>query len=277
MRLTIALIALLLIRFGEARADDAAVKDVIAGFGTLFIGVVVEPVPGPGNVARIEGAGRGLTDPAGFKGVEVDLGMALAQKLGVEAAFLSHENSQSLIRSFRAGEFNVAFVRVNEVREEEYLRFGSAYIVLRSTYLVGPGSRIKRLADMDKRGVRVASIETTAAARDAARSLKRATVTNVKTTDEALELLRSRRADAVALSREAAVVSSVKLPGSRVLDGAFSTSHVAIAVSKEASRTALAYLSAFIDEAIVSGSVRRALDKAGMQKSVVPPPRTSPR
>ena len=166
---------------------------------------------------------------------------------------------------------------VDEKRKEQ-VDFGSAYIVLRATYLVPPGSGIKRLADVDKRRVRVASIDKTATARAAARSLKNATVTNVKSVDEALELLKSGQADAIALSREAAIALSAKLPGPRVLDGAFWKSYCAIAVPNRYPLKAamLDYLSAFIDSAIASGSVRRALDKVGMQTSVVAPPGTRP-
>jgi hypothetical protein len=60
-----------------------------------------------------------------------------------------------------------------------------------------------------------------------------------------------------------------------VLDGAYLNSYVAIAVPK-GKPAALAYASAFLDAAIASGSVRRALDKIGMKTSTVPAPGTRP-
>jgi polar amino acid transport system substrate-binding protein len=102
-----------------------------------------------------------------------------------------------------------------------------------------------------------------------------------------LELLTSKQADAAALSREAAAALSAKLPGSRVLDGAFWKSYVAIAepavkgssaivVPATRDPAVLPYLSAFVDEAIASGKIRRSLDNVGMQKSIVPRPGTRP-
>lgn len=282
MRLTIALVALLAMMFvvGEARADDAAMKEALAPLGTLFVGVAVGPTPGPATVA---GDRR-----HGYSGVAVDLGTELAQKLGVEVEFLGYPSSDFMTLLSGAGEWRVAFMAVDAKRKEK-LEFGSAYIVLRATYLVRPGSGIKRLADVDKRRVRVASIDDTATARAAARSLKNATVTNVKSVDESLELLKSGKADAIALSREAAIALSAKLPDSRVLDGAFWKSYVAIAIPNHtgfvvskgdgndpSQNAVLDYLSAFIDSAIASGSVRRALDKVGMQTSVVAQPGTRP-
>jgi polar amino acid transport system substrate-binding protein len=168
----------------------------------------------------------------------------------------------------------VAFLPVDAERKTK-VDFGSAHIVLQSTYLVAPGSAIAVLADVDKPGVRVAGVGGTATARAAQASLKTAPITLVKTAGELLDRLKSGRVDAIALSRESLRGLAARLPGSRVLDEAFLNSYVAVAVPK-GKPAALAYASAFIDAAIGSGSVRRALDRIGMQASTVPPPGTRP-
>jgi hypothetical protein len=50
---------------------------------------------------------------------------------------------------------------------------------------------------------------------------------------------------------------------------------VAVAVPK-GKAAGIAYASAFVDSAISSGSVRRALDKAGLKSSQIPAPGTKP-
>ena len=95
-------------------------------------------------------------------------------------------------------------------------------------------------------------------------------MTNVKTAGELFELLRSGKADAIAQSRESLTQMAAKLPGSRVLPGAYLNSFVAVAVPKN-KPAALAYASAFVEEAKASGMVRRSLDSVGMQSSVVAP------
>ena len=60
-----------------------------------------------------------------------------------------------------------------------------------------------------------------------------------------------------------------------MLDGAYLNSYVAVAVPK-GKPAALAYASSFIDAAIAAGSVRRSLDKIGMQTSTVAPRGTRP-
>jgi polar amino acid transport system substrate-binding protein len=52
-------------------------------------------------------------------------------------------------------------------------------------------------------------------------------------------------------------------------------SYVAVAVPRN-KPAALAYASAFVEEAKASGSVRRALDNIGLKTSVVPPTGVTP-
>ena len=249
---------------GGASADDAAKKE-LAPTGKLRIGIAVASTPGAGNVAR---------EGSGYRGIAVDLGAELAQKLAVPAELVPYANSGALTDAAASGAWDVAFIPVDAERKK-LLDFGSAHIVLQSTYLVPPGSAIQTLADVDKAGVRVVGIENTATARAAARSLKTVTVAHVATPEEMFEMLKSGKADAIIQSRESLTGLSAKLPGSRVLDGGFLNSYVAVAVPK-GKPAALAYASAFVDVAITSGSVRRSMDKIGLQSSVVPPPSTKP-
>jgi polar amino acid transport system substrate-binding protein len=249
-----------------AIADDAAARKELAPTGKLRVGIAVAPTPGAGNVARDAGGG--------YRGVAVDMGEELAAKLGVPAEFVPYPNSGALTDAVASGAWDVAFLPVDAQRKAK-VDFGSAHIVLQSTYLVAPGSPIATLADVDKTGVRVAGVENTATARAAQASLKAVTMMLVKTADELFELLKSGQTDAIALSRESLSQLAAKLPGSRVLDGAYLNSYVAVAVPK-GRPAALAYASAFVDAAIAAGGVRRSLDKIGMQTSTVAPPRTKP-
>ena len=141
--------------------------------------------------------------------------------------------------------------------------------------MVGPGSPIRMLADVDRPGTRVVGVENTASARAAQRYLKNVKVGLVKSTDEGFELLRTEKIDVTGGSRESLVVLAALLPGSRVLDGAYLNSYVAVAVPK-GRPAALAYASAFVEEAKASGLVRRSLDSFGMQSAVIPPAGTMP-
>ena len=65
--------------------------------------------------------------------------------------------------------------------------------------------------------------------------------------------------------------SPAQLPGSRIVDGGFQQTGIAIAVAKGRAGV-LAYVRAFLEDAKASGSVRRALDRAGFRDQPVAPP-----
>ena len=255
--------AVLALATNGAFAADAALLKELAPTGKLRVGIAVAPSPGAGNVA-MDASGQ----PRGVGG---DLGRELAKKLGVAVEWVPYPNSGALTDAVTSGAWDVAFLPVDNERRKK-VDFGPAHIVLQSTFLVPPGSPIQSLAEVDRPGLRVVGVENTATARAAAASLKNVTMSNVKSAAELTELLRGGKADAIALSRESLTQIAAQFPGSRLLPGAFLSSFVAVAVPKD-KPAALAYASAFIEEAKVSGLVRRSLDSVGMQSSVVAPRR----
>jgi len=93
----------------------------------------------------------------------------------------------------------VTFVPIDEERRKR-LDFGPAYFIIESTYLVPAGSDIKSLSEVDRPSIRVIGIADTATIRAAARSLKNAKIAAVKSVSEATEMLRTGKADALALT-----------------------------------------------------------------------------
>jgi polar amino acid transport system substrate-binding protein len=247
---------------GGAAADDGAAKRELTPTGKLRLGIALGPTIGAGNVVMDAASGKP-------RGIAVDLGNELADKLAVPIEYIGYPNSGALTDASAATAWDLAFIPVDEERKKK-VDFGAAHIVLQSTWLVAAASPIATLADVDKPGTRAAAVENTATARAAARSLQNNTLTLVKTAEELFELIRSGKADAVAQSREALTAMAAKLPGARVLDGGYLSSYVAVAVPK-GRPAALAYVTAFVEEAKASGSVRRALDHAGLRSSVVAP------
>jgi len=154
-------------------------------------------------------------------------------------------------------------------------RKGAAHIVGQFTYMVAPHSDIQTMADVDRLGVRVVGTEGTAAVRAAQASLKNVTIFQAKSSAEVFELLRTGKADAMTSSRETLLGLSKKLPGSRVLDGSYLNSYVAIAVPKGRS-AGLAYASAFVEDVKANGMVRRSLDNAGLTTTRVAPAGVNP-
>ena len=243
----------------------------------------------PGNDARRElvptgklrvGIGVGASpsafwttrDPATGKprGVTVSLGQALADKLGVPLELVVYPNSGEVTAAGPKGEWDVAFVP-EDAERRKILDFGPAYYLSTSTYMVKPGSPIKTIAEVDRAGVRVAGIAGTTTARTAIATLKNTKLISYRTVDEIMAQMKAGAVDAIALGRESLAGLAPQLPGARVLDGYFHAAGTAVAVPK-GNRAALAYVTAFIEQAKGDGTVRRALDAAGFKALPVAPP-----
>lgn len=251
--------ALLCLLLAACAAGPA--KDVAPG-GELRVGIGVGPVPSAFWATRDAASG----EP---RGVTVDLAKAMARDLGLPLRLVAYANSGEVTAAGPKGEWDVAFMPVDEVRAR-MVDFGPAYYLTESTYLVAAGSPIRTLAEVDRAGVRVAGVDGTTTARSAQRSLKNNTVKTYRTADELFEAMRGGSADAIALGRESLAGMQAKLPGSRILDGHFQATGTAVAVPK-GRPAALAYASAFVEKAKKDGTVRRALDAAGLRAAVVAP------
>jgi polar amino acid transport system substrate-binding protein len=250
---------------GSASPSDGptpAVLEELAPTGKLRVGVAAAPARSALFVVK-EAHG----EPSG---VTVDLARELAHKLGVPVEFFVASNTGELVDATASGAIDVAFMPVDDERRKK-LDFGPAYFVIESTYLVRPDSGIANLADVDRAGIRIVGIANTATIRAAGRWLKNTTIMAAPSVDEAMDMLRTGAADAFALTHDSLPPLAALLPGSRILDGAFLQAGVAVAVPKNRPN-ALAYASAFMEDAKRSGMVQRAFENAGLKGLAVAPP-----
>jgi polar amino acid transport system substrate-binding protein len=185
-----------------AQAIDPVALAQLAPTGKLRVGVAAGLTPGTGTWrSRPERHGPRASVPISVR--------ALGTRLGMAVEWVTYPNSGALTEAATTGAWDVAFMPVDEQRKQK-LDFGAAHIVLESTWMVGPGSPIRMLADVDRPGTRVVGVENTASARAAQRYLKNVTVGLV-----------TGKVDVTGGSRESLVVLAALLPGSRVLDGAY--------------------------------------------------------
>jgi polar amino acid transport system substrate-binding protein len=246
----------------SAGADDSAAIKELAPTGKLRVAIAVGPAASALWCVR---------DPATGKprGVPVELGTALAQKLKVPVELVEFTASGEIIAATNDNSWDVTFVPVDDERRKA-VDFGAPYHLLQSTYLVAPGSTIGTIEEVNRAGVRIAGVDGTATFRAARRTAPNATPVTVKGPDEGMALMRAGEVDAIALSREAVGGLVDGLPGSRVLDGGFLNSTTAVAVAK-GKPAALVYVTEFIEEAKASGLVQRAFDSMGLKTSQVAP------
>jgi polar amino acid transport system substrate-binding protein len=229
--------------------------------GTLRAGVAFAPSPSPLFVLKDAGGTA--------RGVTVDLANALGQKLGAPVEFFVAPNTGQLTDALETGRIDVSFMPVDEERKKR-IDFGPAYFLVESTYMATAASGITKVGEVDRPGVRVVGIANTTTIRAAERSLKHTTIQAAPSIGDAMALIKDGQADAFALSRDAFPPYVAQVPGARVVEGGFQQTGVAIAVPKGRPQ-ALAYVSAFLEEAKRDGTVRRAFDVAGLTGLEVAP------
>ena len=231
----------------------------LAPNGTLRFGVVAAAVRTEYFVVK-----KSDGEP---EGVPVDLARELAHRLGVPVAFRVASSAAELTELLMGGRLDAAIIPPDQ-HGLERLDFGSYYFVDQNTYMVPGGSRFKTIDDVNRPGARVLAIGGTATSRAAARHIQRSWITQVDSIDEALEMLRTGKGDAFALTHASLAPLLPQVPGSRILDGSINRVGFAFAIPRNRPN-GLFYITSFTEEAKLSGVIRRAFDNAGLQESKV--------
>jgi polar amino acid transport system substrate-binding protein len=243
---------------------DADVRAELLPTGALRVAVPV----GPSISATFA-----TEDPATgeLRGPTIALGAALAGSLDVPVRYVVYPNSGEITTAGANNEWDVTFVPVDAARAE-VIDFGPAYSLFESTFLIRAGLDVETIADLDTPGCRLGAVDNTTTGRAAARTLNRADFQAYASVDELRDQLAGGAIDAVALSRLSLTGLAAGLPGTRILGEAFHSTATAIAVPK-GHALALAFVTAFIEDAKRSGLARRALDEAGLGAARVAPPK----
>jgi polar amino acid transport system substrate-binding protein len=242
----------------SACSSESAMNE-IAPTGKLRVGIVYAPTMSVFFVMK-EGDGA--------RGVTVDLGNALGQRLNLPVEFVMYPNSGEVTDAVESGAVDVGFMPVDEQRRNR-LAVGPDYVRAESTYMVTGTSGAKTVQDVDKAGMRVIGIANTTTIRAAERTLKNTTISPVTSVDDAMAAMKGGTADAFALGRGDLPAYVKQVPGSRITDGHFQQMGIAIAVQKGKPQ-ALAAVTEFMNAAKQDGTVRKALDRAGFSDPVAP-------
>jgi polar amino acid transport system substrate-binding protein len=233
----------------------------LAPTGTLRVALVFAPEKSIFFVIR-DASGKP-------RGVTADLAAALGERLGVPVDCVLVPNSGLATDAVESGAVDVSFMPVDEERRQR-IAFGPNYVLGESTYMVTAALPASTVEEVDRPGARVIGIANTTTIRAATRTLKNTAIAPVASVAEAVALLRAGKADAFALSRDSLPPYVREVPGSRITAGAFQTIGIAIAVQK-GRPSALAAVTAFMNEAKHNGIVRRALDEAGYPDIAIAP------
>ncbi len=204
-----------------------------------------------------------------LKSAWVEIARALAARIGVQLVLLEHPTPPKDIECLKAGACDVIFLPFDD-RAANVGDFSSPYMQFEYTFLTPAGSSIRRFADADRKGVRIAAVRNHASTNTLIPLLKQAELVYAETPDPTFNLLREGRADAMASVRPTLLNYSAQLPGSRVLEDHYGANLNRIVILK-GNPERLAYINEFVEQAKVSGLVQKAIDRAGPRGLTVAP------
>jgi len=240
-----------------ATAPNPEVRQALAPIGKLRVGLIV------GVPAQVM-LGSASDE---MKGVAFDLSKELAKRVRVPLEPVLYKSINALLDGGKSGEWDIAVIGFSAARAKEW-DFTAPHLEIEFGYLVPSGSPISAVGEVDRTGIRIAVADKGQADRLLTPATKAATLMRVPTIPDALELLKSGRADAFAANKPSLFEMSDQLMGLRVIDGRFASDLQAMAMPKGRD-PGIAYARKFVDEAKSAGLVKAAIERAGMRGAVV--------
>jgi polar amino acid transport system substrate-binding protein len=233
-----------------ADLDDARAE--LTDPSTLRVGINL------GNILLVTGE-----NAAGApEGVAPELAAEAARRLGVVVSYRTYPMPGELADALERDEWDIGLIAV-EPKRAETIAFCDPYVEIEGSYLVPPDSPLKTIAEVDRPGVRIAVANRAAYDLYLSRTLKHAELCRATGLGGAFGLFVDEKLDALAGLKPALLENAGKLPGSRVLEGNFST--VGQAIGTKPQNTALkAFLDAFTADVKASGLVAALIDKHGV-------------
>jgi polar amino acid transport system substrate-binding protein len=204
------------------------------------------------------------------EGVAPDMARAIAQRLGVPAAYVTFPRPGELADAAGQGVWDVALIAAEPARAQT-IAFSPAYAEIEATYLVPAGSPLGTIEEVDRPGVRIAIAARSAYDLWLSRHLRHAELVRTASLDASYDLFVADRLDALAGLRPRLMQDVEKVPGARILDGKFTAVHHAVGTAK-ANQAGAAFLRDFVEDAKASGLVARLIERHRVRGLSVAPP-----
>lgn len=203
-------------------------------------------------------------------GVAPDLAREIAQSLGVPVKYVAFKTPGELADQAGNDVWDIGLIGAEPQRAEK-ITFTAAYVEIEATYMVPPGSPITSIADVDRKGVRIAVSARSAYGLWLENNIRNATLVPVSGLDAAFNKFMEDKLDVLAGLRPGLLKDVEKAPGHKILDGKFSAVQQAVGTGKPNTAGA-AHLSAFVEQAKKSGLVASLIERHKVKGLSVAPP-----
>lgn len=203
-------------------------------------------------------------------GVSPDMARQLAARLGVEVELRTYKSPGDLADDATNDAWDIGNIGAEPARAEA-IAFTAAYCEIECTYLVPPGSAIASIDEVDRPGVRIASAPRAAYDLWLERNIRHAELVRPSSLNGAFALFLEDGLDALAGLRPALLADTDRLPGSRILDGCFSSVQQAMGTPRGRDQAGFDYLRDFVEEMKASGFVADRIAAHGVVGLTVAP------
>lgn len=207
-----------------------------------------------------------------LKGVAVDLGKELAQRVDVPFDPVVYANFPELMSGARSGQWDVAMMGVDPERAKA-VDFSAPFMNVEQGFLVRAGVTIAAGSAVDVSGVRVGVLEKSSLDAFLSRTLKNATIIRAKTLAENSAMLDAGQTEVMVATKPTLFAAAASRPSTRVLDSGLPGDPVGMAVPKGRDAAAARYVGQFVEEAKAQGMVTASIERAGLRGVTVAPPR----
>lgn len=203
-------------------------------------------------------------------GVAREMAQAIAERLGVKLQVVPYPKPGELADAAGTGAWDIGLIGAEPARAEK-ISFTSAYVEIEATYLVPPGSSLRRADEVDRPGTRIAVLERSAYDLWLVRNIRHATLVHGNSFDGVFDMFREQGLEAMASLKPKLLTDAAKWPGSRILEGNFTAVQQSVGTSRRNTQAA-AFLQSFVEEAKAAGWVAQWIAKHGIQGLSVAPP-----
>jgi polar amino acid transport system substrate-binding protein len=201
-------------------------------------------------------------------GVAPDLARTIAERIGVPLQLIQYGSPGELADDADKNVWDIGLIGAEPVRAQK-IDFSTAYVEIEATYLVPAGSSLKHASEVDRPGNRIAVSARSAYDLWLTRNIQHAQLLHAEGFEATFALFVEQKLEAMAALKPGLLGDVARLPGSRILEGNFTTVQQSIGVPK-GRLAAATYLQAFVDE-IKRGLVAQLIAKHNVKGLSVAP------
>ena len=203
-------------------------------------------------------------------GVSPDMARAIAAQLGVPVKYIPFKTPGELGDQAGNNVWDIGLIGAEPQRAEK-IAFTAAYVEIEATYMVPSGSPIKSIAEVDRKGVRIAVSARSAYGLWLENNIKNAELIQVSGLDAAFNQIKDEQIEVLAGLRPGLLKDIEKMPGAKILDGKFSAVQQAVGTAK-ANKAGAEFLAGVVEDAKKSGLVARLIERHKVVGLSVAPP-----